>query len=160
VSQAKASERSAHVVSQASAPTVVRAYADGACSGNPGPAGLGVVWMHHQEVWELSEYLGVATNNIAELRAISRVLQRVAESRAPVEIHTDSQYSIGVLQLGWKAKANTELVAEIRQQIRDLVHVRLHHVRGHSGHVHNERADALARAAIAERHNRGWVRVK
>ena len=71
-------------------------YADGACSGNPGPAGVGVVALWDDEQRELSEYIGEATNNIAELTAVLRAVELSAELDRPVRIYTDSQYSIGV----------------------------------------------------------------
>jgi ribonuclease HI len=129
-------------------------YCDGACSGNPGPAGLGVVvvdsGVHGGRRIELSEYLGLHTNNIAELTAVLRALGEIPEGR-PAMIYTDSQYSIGVLQKGWKAKANVELVAQLRQVLKTRPAVKLAYVPGHSGVVLNERADVLAREAVEGR---------
>lgn len=129
-------------------------YCDGACSGNPGPAGLGVVVVDAsgdtQRRVELSEYLGLHTNNIAELTAVLRALGEIPEGR-PAMIYTDSQYSIGVLQKGWKAKANVELVAQLRQVLKTRPAVKLAYVPGHSGVVLNERADVLAREAVEGR---------
>jgi ribonuclease HI len=126
-------------------------YADGACSGNPGPAGLGVVVIDGPSRIERSEYLGRGTNNVAELTAVMRALEAVPDRSRPVAIHTDSQYAIGVLSLGWKAKKNRELIEQIRQMLRERPDVRFVHVRGHSGIPLNERADELARQAITER---------
>ncbi len=125
-------------------------YCDGACSGNPGPAGLGVVVVDAGRRVELSEYLGLHTNNIAELTAVLRALGEIPEGR-PAMIYTDSQYSIGVLQKGWKAKANVELVAQLRQVLKTRPAVKLAYVPGHSGVVLNERADVLAREAVEGR---------
>lgn len=125
-------------------------YTDGACSSNPGPAGLGVVWLGPEGRSELSEFLGHGTNNIAELAAIGRALTRIPNA-APATIHTDSRYSIGVLQDGWKAKANQDLVASIRTQLEAHPRVRLVHVKGHAGIELNERADELARRAVETR---------
>ena len=134
------------------------AYADGACSGNPGPAGLGVVVLDGDERVELSEYLGDGlTNNIAELTAVLRVLTEAPDASRPLLVHTDSQYTIGVVQKGWKAKANTELVAELREALARRTGVRLHYVPGHAGVILNERADALAREAVRERTTRREV---
>ncbi len=129
-------------------PGAVLAYTDGACTGNPGPAGLGVVVLGEGGV-ELSEYLGHATNNIAELTAILRALERVPRDK-PAVVHTDSQYAIGVLQKGWKAKANQELIATIKRALsgRDVTLV---YVRGHAGVTWNERCDQLAREAVSLR---------
>lgn len=131
--------------------TVIHVYADGACSGNPGPAGLGVVVLDSESRVEISEYLGKGTNNIAELTAILRALGETADSERPLVIHTDSSYSIGVLQKGWKAKANQELIAELREHLRHRKGVRIEYVPGHAGIKWNERADSLARAAVASR---------
>lgn len=125
------------------------AYTDGACSGNPGPAGLGLVVLTEKERVERYEYLGKATNNIAELTAILRALEEI-EPDAPATIHTDSQYAIGVLQKGWKAKANKELIADLRRAMGERP-IRLVYVKGHAGVPLNERADELARRAISER---------
>jgi ribonuclease HI len=134
----------------------VIAYADGACSGNPGPAGLGAVIIDGKSRTELSEYLGVQTNNIAELTAVLRVLGEVPPA-SPLVIHTDSQYTIGILQKGWKAKANVELIAQLRAVLATHDNTRLAYVPGHSGVLLNERADALAREAVAGRCSRREV---
>lgn len=121
-------------------------YTDGACTGNPGPAGLGVVVIRDKGRTERSEYLGNGTNNIAELTAIQRALEM---TEGPVVIHTDSQYAIGVLTKGWKAKANTALIEGIRGLLGRRNGVRFVYVRGHAGVPLNERADELARMAIS-----------
>lgn len=138
----------------------VIAYADGACSGNPGPAGLGVVAMNGDERVELSEYLGVGTNNIAELTAIQRVAERFSGSATPVHVYTDSSYSIGVLTKNWKAKANQELIASVKSAMRKVPSIELHYVPGHAGVALNERADELARAAVVARMSAPWTVVR
>ena len=137
--------------SSASAGPNVLIYTDGACTGNPGPAGLGVVVVGEDENEELSEYLGHGTYNIAELTAILRGVELAAERPGRLLIHTDSQYSIGVLQKGWKAKANTELIEKIRAVLRKRGGVELRYVKGHAGIPLNERCDELARAAVVGR---------
>jgi len=126
----------------------VIAYADGACSGNPGPAGLGIVVIDGTTRTEISEHLGQGTNNIAELTAIERVLDAVTEQVRPLVIHTDSAYAIGVLSKGWKAKANIPLIERVRERLNKRSGTTLVHVRGHSGIELNERADELAREAV------------
>lgn len=130
-------------------PNAALAYSDGACSGNPGPAGLGVVVVTAAERIEVSEYLGQATNNVAELTAVLRALEAI-DPTVPAVIYTDSRYAIGVVQQGWKAKANTELVAELRRRLVGRT-VELRYVPGHAGVELNERADVLARLAITRR---------
>ncbi len=129
----------------------VHVWTDGACTGNSGPAGLGVVVLDGSDRKEVSEYLGHGTNNIAELTAVLRGLDLVADRDRPVLVYTDSSYSIGVLSMGWKAKANVELVAEIKDAIRRFADVRFVKVPGHAGVPENERCDELARAAITRR---------
>ncbi len=129
-------------------------YTDGACTGNPGPAGIGAVIMDGAERREISEYLGTGTNNIAELTAILRALEVLpAAARArPVFVHSDSSYSIGLLSKGWKAKANAELVAKLRALVAGFSDLELVKVKGHAGVPENERADELARLAIETRY--------
>jgi ribonuclease HI len=134
----------------------VIAYTDGACSGNPGPAGLGVVLVHDSEQRELSEYLGVGTNNVAELTAILRALEAHVGSPLPLVVHTDSQYAIGVLSKGWKPKVNQALIESIKERMREVKQVKLVYVPGHAGVPLNERADQLARAAVVARASAGW----
>jgi ribonuclease HI len=130
------------------------AYTDGACSGNPGPAGSGVVLVSPDgKLHEGFEYLGEATNNVAELTGILRALQWAPSEVRGIVVHTDSQYAIGVLQKGWKAKANQELVARTKDQVQAR-RARLLYVPGHQGVPLNERADELAREAIQTRAKR------
>jgi ribonuclease HI len=130
------------------------AYTDGACSGNPGPAGCGVVLVSPEgKMHEGLEYLGQATNNVAELTAILRAVEWIPESARSIVVHTDSQYAIGVLQKGWKAKANQELVSRTKNLVKAR-QARLVYVPGHQGVALNERADALAREAVEQRASR------
>jgi ribonuclease HI len=128
-------------------------WTDGACSGNPGPMGIGVVAIDGGKRRELGEYLGVGTNNIAELTAIDRALDLAGADlgKRPVRIYTDSAYSIGVLSKGWKAKANQELIARMRRRLAGLPHIEFVKVSGHAGVPENERCDELARDAITAR---------
>ncbi|MGA2447782.1 MAG: ribonuclease H [Polyangiaceae bacterium] len=129
-------------------PGAWRAYTDGACSGNPGPAGSGVVLVSPDgKIREGFESLGQATNNVAELTAILRALEWIPDSAVAIVVYTDSQYAIGVLQKGWKAKANQDLVATAKRAVAER-NARLVYVPGHEGVPLNERADELAREAV------------
>lgn len=131
-----------------------QAFTDGACSGNPGPAGSGVVLVEPGgKLHEGLEYIGEATNNVAELTAILRALEWIPPDVGPIVVHTDSQYAIGVLQKGWKAKANQELVAHVKRIVQQRGAL-LRYVPGHEGVPLNERADELAREAITTRRTR------
>jgi ribonuclease HI len=91
-----------------------------------------------------------STNNVGELTAILRAVEW-APAHGPLLVYTDSQYAIGVLQKGWKAKANPELIAHTKRLIAERGQVRLEYVRGHAGHELNEKADELARKAVSSR---------
>lgn len=124
-------------------------YTDGACSGNPGPAGIGVLVQRPDEMVEISEFLGSGTNNIAELTAILKALRTLREDENDrlIHLYTDSGWSLGVLIGGWKAKANVELIEEIREEMKRFTRLELLKVRGHAGHDGNEEADRLATQA-------------
>jgi ribonuclease HI len=131
-----------------------QAFTDGACSGNPGPAGSGVVLVAPGgKMHEGFDYLGEATNNVAELTAILRALEWIPKEAASIVVHTDSKYAIGVLSKNWKAKVNGELIAKTKRLVQERG-ARLEYVPGHSGVPLNERADQLAREAITSRRTR------
>jgi ribonuclease HI len=129
----------------------IHVWTDGACTGNPGPAGLGVVIVDGERKTEISEFLGDGTNNIAELTAILRGLERVEDKSRPVVVYSDSAYSIGLLTQAWKAKKNVELVEQLRATCREFKDLRFVKVAGHAGIPLNERVDQLARDAIVRR---------
>ena len=117
----------------------------------PGPAGCGIVLISPAgKLHEGFEYLGEATNNVAELTAILRAVEWLPPEARNIVVHTDSQYAIGVLQKGWKAKVNQELVARAKRAV-ETRGARLVYVPGHQGVPMNERADALAREAVSSR---------
>jgi len=135
----------------------VEIWTDGACSGNPGPMGIGVVVIDGADRREAGEYLGVGTNNIAELTAIERGVELAANDRDDgrrFRIYTDSSYAIGVLSKGWKAKANQELIARIKRRLAALPRVEFVKVAGHAGVPENERCDELATGAVMGRARR------
>lgn len=136
----------------------VEIYTDGACSGNPGPGGWGTImrWNGHEK--ELSGGETETTNNRMELLAVIRGLEALTR-RCRVDLYTDSQYvQKGVTEWmqGWKKKGwperikNQDLWQQLDQQLARH-DVKMHWVRGHDGHPENERADALARAAVPKR---------
>ena len=129
----------------------VQVWTDGACSGNPGPAGLGVVIVDGDSRQELSEYLGEATNQVAELAAIEHGLLAIEDRARPVVVYSDSAYAIGLLTKPWKAKANVELVDRLRTLARGFPNLRFVKVAGHAGVAENERCDQLAVEAVRRR---------
>lgn len=126
-------------------------YTDGACSGNPGPAGVGVYVERPDKIIEIGEFIGSGTNNIAELTAILRGLESLdveADGERAIHLYTDSGWSLGVLIGGWKAKANLELIAAIKEKMVAFPKLELLKVKGHAGVEGNEEADNLATMAL------------
>lgn len=123
-------------------------FTDGAASGNPGPAGIGVLLIFKENEKSISRYIGRATNNIAELKAIHTGLLEIKNRRLPVRVFTDSGYSYGVLVSGWKARKNRELIDAIKKTMATFSDLKLIKVKGHAGLAENEKADRLAVAAI------------
>ncbi|HVY58469.1 MAG TPA: ribonuclease HI [Xanthobacteraceae bacterium] len=136
-------------------------HTDGACSGNPGPGGWGVIleWSGHRK--ELKGGEPHTTNNRMELMAAIMALESLKRP-CTVDIHTDSQYLRhgitewikGWKRNGWKTADRKPVKNVDLWQRLDaaLAHHRVnwHWVRGHSGHDLNERADELAREGLAE----------
>jgi ribonuclease HI len=129
-------------------------YTDGASSGNPGPSGIGVVLQYGGHCKEISRYIGTATNNIAELKAILTALDQLKQTELPVRILTDSSYALGLLTLGWKPKKNVALVEKIKRKMKTFKDLKLIKVKGHANLPGNERADRLATSAISGRNGR------
>lgn len=126
----------------------IEVYTDGACQGNPGPCSLGVVIRYGPHYKEMSQYLGVGTNNIGELTAILVALESFNRRDLPVRVHTDSSYSIGAITKGWKIKANKDLILSLRKLATSFDDLGFVKVKGHAGIPLNERADQLAVGAI------------
>ncbi|WP_131111299.1 ribonuclease HI [Sulfuricystis thermophila] len=140
---------------------IVEIYTDGACSGNPGPGGWGALLRAGRQEKELSGFDPATTNNRMELTAVIEALKAL---KRPVtaRVHTDSQYvqkGISEWIHGWKKRgwktADRQPVknADLWQALDALAsrhRIEWVWVRGHAGHVENERVDALARAAIEQ----------
>lgn len=139
----------------------VELFTDGACSGNPGPGGWGAILRMGGREKELSGGEPATTNNRMEMMAAIAGLEAL-QRPCKVALFTDSTYvKDGVTKWikGWKRNgwktADKKPVKNIDLWQRlDAVHAQhqvvWHWVKGHSGHPENERADALARAAIAQ----------
>ncbi len=135
-------------------------YSDGACSGNPGPGGWGAVLMSGTHRKEISGGEALTTNNRMELLAAISALEAL-KKRSNVELWTDSAYvrnGITGWIHGWKKNGwrtadrkpvkNAELWQEL-DRLREKHQVTWHWLKGHAGHPENERADELARMAMA-----------
>ena len=151
--QAAMAEAAARTLIESLRGHTVIAFTDGACKGNPGPAGAGaVVEFPDGRRAEACKALGVATNNVGELTAIWLALHLLEESGipqdTPVTVLTDSQYCNGVLVQGWKAKANREIIATVKSKMEHWSRLNIHWIAGHVGIDGNELADTLANAAV------------
>jgi ribonuclease HI len=135
-------------------------FTDGACSGNPGPGGWGAILRFRGTEKELSGGEMQTTNNRMELMAAIAGLEALKRA-VKVRVHTDSMYlKDGITKWihGWKKKGwktadkkpvkNVDLWQRLEKAIAEH-DVSWHWVRGHAGHAENERADELARTAIA-----------
>ena len=139
----------------------VEVYTDGACRGNPGPGGWGVLLRYNGHEKTLKGTERDTTNNRMELMAAIQALESLTRP-CKVQLTTDSQYVqkgitewiAGWKRRGWKNAARQPVKnADLWQRLETATHaheVRWHWVRGHSGHPENERADQLANEAIDE----------
>jgi len=138
----------------------VEIFADGACSGNPGPGGWAAILRHHRVEKELSGAEPHTTNNRMEMLAAIMALEAL-KRRCRVQLYSDSQYlRDGITKWignwkrrGWRTADNKPVKnIDLWQRLDRAAaghEVSWIWVRGHAGHPENERADALARAAIA-----------
>jgi ribonuclease HI len=148
--------------------TKIELFTDGACSGNPGPGGWGAILRWKGTERELCGGVDQTTNNRMEMMA---VIEGLAALKRPcqVDIYTDSQYvqkGISEWIFSWKKRGwktadnkpvkNVDLWQLLDQQVARHK-VAWHWVKGHAGHVENERADALARQGLEQRRSGGDV---
>jgi ribonuclease HI len=133
----------------------VTIYTDGACSGNPGPGGYGVVLMAGKHRKELSGGFRLTTNNRMELLAAITGLEALKYDGLRVRLHTDSQYLVNAVNNGWVFGWEKKRFAKKKNPdlwIRFLEVYRRHRVtliwvKGHNNNPENERCDSLAVAA-------------
>lgn len=139
-------------------------FTDGACSGNPGPGGWGVLLRYGGHEKELGGGAENTTNNRMEMTAVIEGLSAL-KSPCRVTLHTDSKYVMdgitkyihGWKRNGWRTADRKEVKnRDLWEQMDALLqkhHVRWIWVKGHAGHAENERVDAIARANIPARTN-------
>ena len=133
----------------------VTVYTDGACSGNPGPGGWGVILRYGTREKELSGGEAETTNNRMELTAVISALELLKEP-CRVEMYTDSRYIVDAIEKGWledwkarhwRRKDGALKNSELWQRLDELlaVHrVSFVWVKGHAENEYNNRCDALA----------------
>lgn len=141
----------------------IRLYTDGACSGNPGAGGYGVVLCCGSLRKELSGGFSRTTNNRMELLAVIKGLEQIKWEQADVLVTSDSSYVVNAISQGWlerwaasdyvsraSGKKTTVKNRDLWERLRPLLQrhqVRFEWVKGHNGHPENERCDQLAVAA-------------
>lgn len=145
---------------------MIEIYTDGACSGNPGPGGWGVLLRDGHVETELCGGEPATTNNRMELLAVIEALQSLTEP-VTARVYTDSQYvQKGISewihswkQRGWKTAGKEPVKNEDLWRRLDALasghKLEWHWVRGHNGHPENERVDALARAGLEQSRSAG-----
>ena len=131
-------------------------HTDGACLGNPGPGGYGVVLRYGEARRELSGGYRLTTNNRMELMAVIKALEALNRP-CPVILHSDSRYVVDAIEKGWAKKWQANgwrrnqrepaLNPDLWQTLLELCarhQVQFRWVRGHAGNPENERCDHLA----------------
>jgi len=139
----------------------IEIFTDGACSGNPGPGGWGAILRYKQVEKELSGGSRQTTNNRMELTAVVEALRALKEP-CRVDLYTDSKYlKDGITSWirnwkrnGWKTSTrqpvkNQDLWEALDEVVQEH-EIEWHWIKGHAGHVENERCDELARKAIRQ----------
>ena len=142
----------------------IEIYTDGACKGNPGIGGWGAILIYKDHVKEISGFESDTTNNIMELTAVIKALESLKE-QCHVVLTTDSNYvKDGITDWinnwklnGWKTAnkqpvKNKELWIMLDSLSKKHI-IDWKWVKGHSGHLENERADQLANEAIEQHVN-------
>jgi len=141
--------------------SIVEIYTDGACKGNPGIGGWGVLLQYDGKTRELHGGEAQTTNNRMELTAVIRALE-ILRQGSQVRVHTDSQYvQLGIRDWirGWKKngwRTSDKKPVKNEDLWRRLDELAATHdiewlwVRGHDGNPGNERADELANLGVAE----------
>lgn len=133
-------------------------YTDGACSGNPGPGGYGVVLKCAGLEKEMSEGFEHTTNNRMELLAVIVGLEAIKWDNACVQVYSDSSYVVNAVTKGWlwnwikkdfAKTANPDLWKRFLE-VYNKHNVTFNWIKGHAGHPENERCDALAVAAYQQ----------
>lgn len=139
----------------------VQIFSDGACSGNPGPGGFGVILRCNGVEKEISGGFKNTTNNRMEIMGAIVGLESLKES-CEVTVTTDSQYLVNAIEKGWarkwkamgwmrnsKERALNPDLWERLLSVMEKHKVRFQWIRGHAGHAENERCDQLAVAAAS-----------
>ena len=130
----------------------INIYTDGAARGNPGPGGYGAVLEYQGKTKELTEGFRLTTNNRMELLAVIVALEEIKDAKHQIIIYSDSKYVVDAVNQKWvfgweknnyKKKKNVDLWKRFLKVYRKHK-IELKWIKGHSGHLQNERCDHLA----------------
>lgn len=130
----------------------IQLHTDGSSRRNPGPGGFGGILIFNDHVKEYSQGYTYTTNNRMELRAVIHGLSMLKTNKYPITIYTDSRYVIDSVSKGWlfnwiktgfRGKKNKDLWLQYLEVSKNL-NITFTWVKGHNGHVENERCDYLA----------------
>ena len=136
----------------------IQVYTDGAAKGNPGRGGYGIVLKFNEKEKEISEGFRMTTNNRMELLAVIVALESLKSNQYPVHIYSDSKYVIDSITKGWvfgwvkkgfKDKKNPDLWQRYLA-LHPNFKLEFVWVKGHAGHLQNERCDELAVQAATQ----------
>jgi ribonuclease HI len=138
---------------------IVKIFVDGACSGNPGPGGYGAILKYGQKIKEISGCEVRTTNNRMEMMAVIEAFRQLKRP-CKIEVVTDSNYVVkgmtkwmpGWIKRNWlnsqkKPVLNRDMWEELLKLSRPH-QIQWHWIKGHNGHLENERCDQLAREAM------------
>lgn len=122
-------------------------YCDGASSGNPGESGIGVVLIFEGRTYEISEYIGMATNNVAEYTALIRGLSKARALKVEgLRIFLDSELLVRQIEGSYKVKNEKlkELYQDVISHLKFFKDYRIKYI----PREHNKKADILAKKAV------------
>lgn len=131
---------------------IVKIYTDGACSGNPGPGGLGVILLYKDMKKEISEGYKHTTNNRMELLSVIRGLQVLKKTGLDIEIYSDSKYVVDSIEKKWVfnwekkgfvGRPNADLWKKLLD-LYDNHNIKFIWVKGHASNEYNNQCDILA----------------
>lgn len=138
----------------------IQIFTDGSSRGNPGPGGYGTILTFKRNEKELSQGFMLTTNNRMELMGVIAGLETLTQEGLDVEIISDSKYVVDAVNKKWvfgwekkgfREKKNADLWQRFLKSYRKH-HVTLTWIKGHAGHVMNERCDKLAVKASKSSH--------
>ncbi|MBS1650637.1 MAG: ribonuclease HI [Bacteroidetes bacterium] len=133
----------------------IELYTDGACSGNPGPGGYGIVLKYKNARKEISKGFKYTTNNRMELLAVIDGLKAIKDKTILVKIYSDSKYVVDAIEKKWlnnwvnkrfNKVANSDLWLQFLKEYNPTLHQFIW-VKGHASNIENNRCDGLAVAA-------------